>query len=617
MMDLVNTLQSRFTKEDLIAPRVEQAAPEDGLLPVGELDSPLSVSLPLWPNARPDDLYQLTWNNALIGDPIQLTPALQPGDILYSHIPASALTVEGTYQLGYRITTSPGAIAYQSQTTPLVIDRTPPGGTLLAALILPPVALDGLSNHELVALGNQLTVTVPGYFDMQWGDVIQSYWGEQAGPRHTVQADEPGSDKVQLSVDRRFLEHLGNGEFALGYSVRDRAGNTSVRSQAVMLKLQLQQAPANLQAPLALQLENGQVHDAQARIGVKIAVPTYQHVAIGDEICVLWNGERAAARRIISAHELDKPLLLNVMARYLVISRHGDGPARVNYQVRRNGEVFTSPTLELEVFLQLPGPQDPTPQTMVNEALAAPLIKGKNPNGRRLDNYLDEDNAQLSADAVIAWRKAFQAGDRINLFWGQSSQPLLHLISPRDVDAACYLVINVPNSLIAEQGCGVDISVQYTVTREGNPNTSYSPKQSVAVIFQMQLPGGSAGLMEPVFTGANVLNVVDPRQDPEGTVVLISPYRNMKVGDRIVLRFCGFDALTGGNEIEAATFNTERLVSEHELRNGCRLRVPLARLMAIEHGRGRARYEVISELGRVTSLPADVYISSRATVMAR
>ncbi|WP_248796667.1 hypothetical protein [Pseudomonas sp. MWU13-2105] len=604
-------------KEDLIAPRVEQAAPEDGLLPVSELDTPLSVSLPLWPNARPDDRYQLTWNNALIGEPIKLVPPLQPGDILYSHIPLATLAVEGTYQLGYQIIRSPDGIAHMSQTTSLIIDRSPPGGTLLAALILPSIALDGLGNNELVALDNQLTVTVPGYFDMQWGDVIQSYWGELAGPTHSVKADQPGSDKVQLSVDRSFLEQLGNGEFALSYSIRDRAGNTSVRSQAVILKLQLQQAPANLQAPLAPQLDNGQVHDAQARVGVKIAVPTYTHVAIGDEICVLWNGERAAARRVISAHELGKPLLLNVMARYLVISRHGDGPARVNYQVRRNGEVFTSADLELEVFLQLPGPRDPTPQTMVNEALAAPVIKGKNPHGRRLDNYLDEDNAQLSADAVIAWRKAFQAGDRINLFWGQASRPLVRPITPRDVEAACYLVINVPNSLITEQGCGVDIGVQYTVTREGNPNTSYSPRQSVAVIFQMQLPGGSGGLMEPVFTAASVLNVVDPRKDPEGTVVLVSPYRNMKLGDRIVLRFCGFDALTGGNEIEAASFSAERLVGEHELRNGCRLRVPLARLMAIEHGRGRARYEVISELGRVTSLPADVYISSRASVMAR
>ncbi|MEF9673128.1 hypothetical protein QNM99_16905 [Pseudomonas sp. PCH446] len=65
-----------------------------------------------------------------------------------------------------------------------------------------------------------------------------------------------------------------------------------MRSQAVMLKLQLQQVPTNLQAPFALQIENGQVHDAHARVGVKIAVPSYQHVAIGDEICVLWNGER-------------------------------------------------------------------------------------------------------------------------------------------------------------------------------------------------------------------------------------------------------------------------------------------------------------------------------------
>src|SRR5450830_963374 len=138
MMDQVNTLQSRFMKEDLIAPRVEQAAPEDGLLPVGELDRPLSVSLPLWPNARLDDLYQLTWNNALIGDPIQLLPPLQPGDILYAHIPVSALIVEGTYQLGYRITKGPDAIAYLSQTTPILLDRRPSGGSLLAVLIFLP-----------------------------------------------------------------------------------------------------------------------------------------------------------------------------------------------------------------------------------------------------------------------------------------------------------------------------------------------------------------------------------------------------------------------------------------------------------------------------------------------
>ncbi len=612
MKGSTNQIQSTLLK----APFVAAAAPEDGLLQVADLNKPLAVTITLWNNVTSTETCQLIWNGALVGSPTPL-PNYQTGDLLTLPLPGELLFGEGENKLQYKAYDTISQESVDSDIAPIIIDRTSPGGTLLAALIVPAVALDGLTHSELIELGNQLTATVPGYFDMKWGDVIQSYWGEHAGPAHTVQPGEPGTDKVRITVDRTFLEQLGNGEFAVSYSVRDRAGNTSVRSQPVMLKLQLQQLPANLPAPVALLVENGEVHDVHARMGVKIAVPTYDHVAIGDEIRVLWNGEQAAARRIIGEHELGKPLLLNVMVRYLTISRHGDGPAKVKYQVHRNGEVFTSPDLALEVFLQLPGPQDPTPQTLVNEALAAPVIKGKNPNARTLDNYLDEDNAQLSADAVIAWRNAFQVGDRINLFWGKSAQPLVRPITRQDVDAGCYLVINVPNSLIIEQGCGVDVRVQYTVTRDGNPNTSYSPKQSVAVIFQMQLPGGSAGLLEPAFTGANVLNVVDPRKDPEGTVVHVTPYRNMKVGDRIVLRFSGFDALTGGSEIAEAQFTAERLVSDNEIRHGCRFRVPLARLMAVEHGRGRARYEVISELGRITSLPADAYISSRATTLAR
>ncbi|NWD47075.1 hypothetical protein HX895_03795 [Pseudomonas gingeri] len=612
MKDLASQTQSAFLK----APFVAVAAPEDGLLQVADLNQPLAVTVTVWDNVDPAETCQLIWNGVLAGSPVSLEN-YQTGDLLTLSLPVELLSGEGENKLQYKAYDTISQESIDSDTAPIIIDRTPPGGTLLAAPILPEQAQDGLTNSELIELGNQLTATIPGYFDMKWGDVIQSYWGERSGPAYTVQPDEPGTDKVQITVERGFLEQLGNGDFPVSYSVRDRAGNTSVRSQPVTLKLQLQQLPANLPAPVALQIEDGQVHDVHARIGVKIAVPRYEHVAIGDEIRVFWNGEQASGRRVVSAHELEKPLLLNVMVRYLAISRHGDGPAKVHYQVCRNGEVFTSPDLELEVFLQLPGPQDPTPQTVVNEALAAPVIKGKNPNARTLDNYLDEDHAQLSADAVIAWRDAFRAGDRINLFWGKSTQPLVRPITQQDVDSGCYLVINVPNSLITEQGCGVDICVQYTVTREGNPNTSYSPKQSVAVIFQMQLPGGSAGLLEPVFRGANVLNVVDPRRDPEGTVVHVTPYRNMKAGDRIVLQFFGFDALTGGSEIVEAQFTAERLVTDHEIRHGVRFRVPLARLMAVEHGRGRARYEVISELGRITSLPADVYISSRATVTVR
>jgi len=600
----------------LQAPLVETAAPEDGLLPANDLDQPLCVTINPWREVSTTQTCQLIWNGIPVGTPTPVS-SHQTDTPLTLLLPGEMLSEEGKNELCYRVHDTLGEYSIDSPITPILIDRTPPGGELLAALILPCIATRGLTSSELTELGNQLTAIVPGYFDMQWGDVIDTYWGEQVGPTYTVQADEPGSDKVRISVERSFLEQLGNGEYAVSYRIRDRAGNVSIRSQPASLRLHLQQLPARLCAPVALKIDNGQVHDLQARLGVKIAVPTYGHVASGDEIRVFWNGEPVAGKRVISHHERNKPLLLNVRVSYLCISRHGDGPARVSYQVCRNGETFTSPDLRLEVFLQLPGPQDPTPQTLVNEALAAPVIRGKHPSTRALDNYLDEDNAQRSADVIIAWRDAFQAGDRINLFWGRSPQPLLRAITRQDVDSRCDLVINVPNSLIVEQGCGVDIRVHYTVTREGNPNTSYSPKQSVAVIFQMQLPGGTQGLLEPVFSDASVLNVVDPRKDPEGTVVHVAPYRNMQIGDRIVLRFCGFDALTGGNTIERATFTSERLVCARDLRYGYRFRVPLARLMAVEHGRGRAHYEVSNSLGHVTSLPADVYISSRAPVAVR
>ncbi len=600
----------------LQAPVVAAAAPEDGLLQVADLNQPLEVNITLWNYLQPEETCQLVWNGNLVGAPVSMEP-YQAGEKITLLLPEQLLSTEGTHHLQYIAANTLNGESTFSYPTQLIVDRTPAGGELLAALILPTTALDGLTNSELIELGNQLTAIVPGYFDMKWGDVIYSHWGEHAGPTHTVQADELGTGKVQLTVERNFLELLGNGEFAISYSVRDRAGNVSVRSQPVQLKLQLQELPTNLAAPVPLKIEDGQVHDLHARLGVKIAVPSYDHVAIGDEIRVLWNGEPVGGKRMISVHELGKPLLFNVMVTYLSISRHGDGPARVTYQVCRNGETFVSPDLELEVFLQLPGPQDPTPKTLVNEALAAPVIKSKNPDAQTMDNYLDEDSAHLAADVVIAWRDAFRAGDRINLFWGKAEHPLVRPITQQDVNSGCYLVINVPNSLIVEQGCGVDIRVQYTVTREGNPNTSYSPKQLVAVIFQIQLPGGEEGLMEPVFSGASVLNVVDPRKDPEGTVVHVAPYRNMKEGDRILLRFCGFDALTGGNPIDKATYTSEHVVTGRDLRYGYRFRVPLARLIAVEHGRGRAHYEVSNSLGRATSLPADVYISSRTPVKVR
>ncbi len=277
----------------LQAPLVETAAPEDGLLPANDLDQPLRVTINPWREVSTTQTCQLIWNGIPVGTPTPVS-AHQTDTPLTLLLPGEMLSEEGKNELCYRVHDTLGEYSIDSPITPILIDRTPPGGELLAALILPCIATRGLTSSELTELGNQLTAIVPGYFDMQWGDVIDTYWGEQVGPTYTVQADEPGSDKVRISVERNFLEQLGNGEYAVSYRIRDRAGNVSIRSQPASLRLHLQQLPARLCAPVA------------------------------------------------------KPLLLNVRVSYLCISRHGDGPARVSYQVCRNGETFTSPDLRLE-----------------------------------------------------------------------------------------------------------------------------------------------------------------------------------------------------------------------------------------------------------------------------
>jgi hypothetical protein len=54
----------------------------------------------------------------------------------------------------------------------------------------------------------------------------------------------------------------------------------------------------------------------------------------------------------------------------------------------------------VQVAVALPGPQDPQPETPDTENMPAPLIKGKSQNINHQDNWLDEDNYLLNADAV-------------------------------------------------------------------------------------------------------------------------------------------------------------------------------------------------------------------------
>lgn len=331
-------------------------------------------------------------------------------------------------------------------------------------------------------------------------------------------------------------------------------------------------------------------------------IPGYHHAAAGDGITLLWGGV-TLPEHVLSEADIGQAPMFALTLAYASLAQAGDGALDVRYEVRRNGQLLaTSASLNVQVFVTLPGPQDASPDTLINEALAAPAIKGKSDNANRQDNFLDEDDYLLNADAVIAWREDFKRCDQINLFWGTAITPVMRSINQYDVDAATDIVMSVPNALITDEGVCKAISVRYTVTHPANPNASYSPTQLVAVVCRTQLPGGESGLAAPLFIQADRYNTLEPVGSPNGTMVSVKPYRNMRAGDLVALSFSSFDALLGGEPVVASAITLEQLVGENEALKGCEFKIPAAHLLAIA---------LENRYGQATSLKADAYVDGR------
>ncbi|MFK3970601.1 hypothetical protein ACI2KS_07700 [Pseudomonas sp. NPDC087358] len=583
-------LVTRYSAKALPQPSVPVADPVDGLLTLEDLQRPVVMSFVMWPEAVPGHSYQLAWNGLLVGEK-KYIGSEQPGDPLTLEIPVGLLGADGVYTAGYAAINEIGGQAALSPEVPLIVDRTAPGGSLLAAMVFPPEARDGaLTSDELSALGDVLVAEVPGYAGMAWGDRIQTQWGSVAGPEHTVTASEVNDDRVMLNFTRAFLESLGDVKEPVHYIVSDRAGNVSINSQARTFQLFLQEIPQDYPAPACPQAEDGLIDDADARASVAVDIPQYPNIHAGDGITLYWGADALQEVPVQPGEETSDPVFaLNVP--YASIAQAGDGAVELRYEVRRN-ELLVGGSLPLPVSvnLTLPGPQDPDPQTPENEALALPIIRGTSDNPNNEDNVIDEDDFLLEATALIGWRDAFAISDRISLYWGSQNTPVAYTL--RSTDVGRDLLLTIPNEVIAAQGTGDDIKVYYTVTHVGNPNTSRSAAQAVIVRSKGDLPGGPDGLVGPVFSNANDFNAISPVNSPDGTPIFIAPYVNADAYPRVSIVFHGYNRAYGDTPVPGASLEITRVLDEYEQLNGYSFRVSAQQLSLICEGRGEAYYRV-------------------------
>lgn len=219
---------SKFGKQyEFAAPIVPLADPADGLLPATALEEPLPVNIVIWDTLLTGDSVRLMVNGKLCGEIRTKTEDEKPGDIIAMHLDEKHLTNEGVYTLGFRATNPENGTYEDSPTILLLVDRTPPGATLLAPVMF-----------AHVNCGETLLGTLPGYAGMEPGDLIQTRCNGTPGPTMVVDSVHLTEQPILITFDRAYLEGLNSETIRISYDITDRAGNRSIESQAVVLTYQ-------------------------------------------------------------------------------------------------------------------------------------------------------------------------------------------------------------------------------------------------------------------------------------------------------------------------------------------------------------------------------------------
>lgn len=218
----------RSIQENIFAaPMVPAADPVDGLLQVTDLTQPLEVQIKIWDGMRPGYYVQLILDQEKTGPVRAMAEHEKPGDTITLPLAPLHLQREGSYSLAFIATNPHSMVDNYSPHTLLIVDRTPPGASLLAPLLVADASF-----------GEYLKSQVPAYFGMASGDLIQTLCNDIPGPSYRVRQDNLTTTPIELSFPRAFMEGLDSEQVTITYHVTDRAGNQSILAQPVALTLQ-------------------------------------------------------------------------------------------------------------------------------------------------------------------------------------------------------------------------------------------------------------------------------------------------------------------------------------------------------------------------------------------
>lgn len=491
--------------------------------------------------------------------------------------------------------------------------------------------VDGLLQRT--DLERPIAITFPVWDEAMESDYYQlTLQGLAFGHRRQLGAN-PVPGEI-LSLEFNVHDGLKDGIHTLRYRIQRFIGGTPSISPSIPLIIDRIPPGGDTLAPLIfpVESEHGLTSTELSAMGDSLVatVPSYFDIKWGDVIRSYWAGHAGPVHTVLAEQVSDPGFNLSVDRTYLQSLEDGD--VAVTYTV--TDRAGNTSVISHASILKLRIKNTPTD-------LLPPLVPQAG------DGLIDDTDARQGVRVEIPAYTHAEAGDAITLLWGSVTLPE-YLLTATDLGQSVLFSMAVAYPGLVQAGDGsIDVryevrregqllatsptravqvlltlpgackplSVRYTVTHAGNPNTAYSPSQRVTLVSKAQLPGGEMGLAAPLFVQANAACTLEPASSPDGTTLHVMPYQNMRIGDVVQLSFIGFDAFTGGHPVNAAAISEEQVATEDALLKGCRFEIAHPHLLAIHLGHADARYRVVNRYGQAQSLKATAYVDLRAPAL--
>ncbi|KNX76875.1 hypothetical protein DA83_05060 [Pseudomonas sp. 250J] len=540
----------------------------------------------------------------LVVDGVPLEPPVtfegkKPGDTFEIDLPASVRT-EGIHTIIYKVIYS-GTGTESGPPQSFIVDLTAPGEPLLAELIVDElIKKNGLTSDKLKEDNGEqyLECTVAGYGGIAPGDITEGTISSTLRSRRKARGSmrRRPQDGLTLRFLRADIEALGDGTLDFTYTVTDRAGNVSMVSLPLRLKVLLKGELTGLLAPQIAAHNDGLIIDAEARAPLQLVVPAHPGppaIQPGDMIELVWGNAVHELVAIPRGEEGDPQTLYPSYAALYDTWKQATAGANlvasidVFYRIIRNDIVAgTSAITTVAVNLfQVGGDPNPDPEDPVHPNLRPPYLETASKQYNEIPSDEFDQDATIYIplyDRTFPPRKVLEEGDKVSVIYGAIAFPV-RTVTEQEADGTADLQFTLTAAQIAQEGSGSK-PLYFMVTRAitgGAENTSLSYEQPITVHGNDELPGeGSLGDGEYIPLNGDGRITVD---EIKRGVKFITPYfKNKQKGTTISVEvFQAVDDTHDDSEtpIEGSKYTFSKPVGEDDKDKETEFEIPAHHLL--------------------------------------